>query len=199
MSVQRRNITTEATRRRGVCTGIRSYVIDGAKGGSGWEGILSRRKRGVQRKQSFPILPLRSVFATGFLILSAATASSGPAQCLASASRSATQLSDGRRCGQGRMRALWRGVRGMRPSASTSEAVYGAQRRTLSLEARRIRRATRTSANREREDGSEGRAKQGEAECEDLSQRTPCRMQNLAYILFHRTLHSRARIREKIY
>jgi hypothetical protein len=56
MYVQRRNVTTEGLhvqRQRaeveGVCIGIRLYVMDGAKGGSGWEGISSRRrKRDIQ-------------------------------------------------------------------------------------------------------------------------------------------------------
>jgi hypothetical protein len=77
MYVRRRNATTEGLhvqRQRGgvegVCVGIRLYVMDGAKGGIGREGILSRRrKRDVQRKQSFPILPLHSAYATGFHIL----------------------------------------------------------------------------------------------------------------------------------
>jgi hypothetical protein len=77
MYVQRRNVTTEGLhvqRQRvgveGVYVGIRLYVVDWAKGGSGQEGISSRRrKRDVQRKQSFRILALRSVCATGFLIL----------------------------------------------------------------------------------------------------------------------------------
>jgi hypothetical protein len=71
MYVQRRDVTTEGLhvqRQRvgveGVFVGIQLYVMDGAKGGSGQEGILSRRrKRDMQRKQSFPILPLRSVCA----------------------------------------------------------------------------------------------------------------------------------------
>jgi hypothetical protein len=143
MYVQRRNVTTEGLhlqRQRvgveGVCVGIRLYVMDGAKGGSGREGISSRRrKRDVQRKQSFPILPsytplafslcggfshrlttlgwgtLRLVArkgtgqdrarATGMTGIARACAV-GCSQCLASASRSVTQLSDGRRRGQGR-------------------------------------------------------------------------------------------------
>ncbi|KAJ7906390.1 hypothetical protein B0H13DRAFT_2020731, partial [Mycena leptocephala] len=65
MSTARRNVTTEGLHVQkqraeveGVCVGIRLYVMDGAKGGSGWEGISSRqRKRDVQRKKSFPNSP----------------------------------------------------------------------------------------------------------------------------------------------
>jgi hypothetical protein len=133
-----------------------------------------------------------------------ATASPGPVlrACLVSASRSVTQLSDGRRCGQGRTRALWRGLKGMRPSASASEAVSGAQRSTFSLEALRICRAMCASANRELEDGSEDQSKAGRRwwrpsarVYRSISQSTPRRKQNLAYILFHR---ARARIPKNI-
>jgi hypothetical protein len=64
MYVQRRNVTTEGlhvqrqhAEMEGVCIGIRLYVMNRAKGGSGWEGILSRRKRDVEHKQSFPNSP----------------------------------------------------------------------------------------------------------------------------------------------
>jgi hypothetical protein len=90
-----------------------------------------------------------------------------------------------------------------RPSASASEAVSDAQRSTFSLAARRIRRAMCASANREREDGSEGQGKAGRRwwrpsakVYRSVSQRTPRRMQNLAYILFRR---ARARIPKKKY